>query len=119
MHDHEGLFGGLNEIEIFGNINGFYQDCGRVTGIHYGIDYDYYIPEFTPNTTLARAVPDSSHTFKLTAFEDDSQGCVLTSSDDYLGSWPTGLHLSQYNYRYFTEMPSELYLSVRAVAPFE
>jgi hypothetical protein len=119
LHDHEGALGGLNEIEIFGNVNGFYKDCGRVTGIHYGIDFNYYYGEAYPNTTLARAIPDPTHTFRLTAYEDDSQACAITSSDDYLGSWPTGIYLSQYGLPFYTQSPSELYLSVRATAPFE
>jgi len=117
VRDHEGLLGGLNEIEIFGNVNGFYADCGRVTGILAGANY--VIPYHYPNSTLARAVPDPSHTFKLRAYEDDSQGCVVTSSDDYLGAWTTGIHLTQYGIGYRTESPGDLGLSVRAVSPFE
>jgi hypothetical protein len=117
--DHEGAFGGENEIEIFGNINGFYKDCGRVTDIHYGFAYTYTYPPGTHRTTLARAVPDATPTFKPHAYEDDDGGCVHDGSDDNLGPWPTGLSLSQYGQAWYTENPSHLLLKVRVVTPFE
>ncbi|GEM_PF-6509888 len=122
VHDHEGLLAGLNEIEIFGNINGFYASCGWATDIHYGT---YYAIQWdgdgpyggAPHSTLATAVPVDPYRFKLVAYEDDDERCVHNNGDDALGSWPTGLTLSQYSYYFYTENPSELQIQVISHLP--
>jgi hypothetical protein len=117
VRDHEGALGGFNEIEIFGDVNGFYADCGWATGVVAGSYYNFY--EHFPNSTLARAVPDATHTFKLRAYEDDSTRCGVTGSDDFLGAWSTGIHLTQYGGLYRTEAPGDLDVAVLPVTPFE
>jgi len=117
VHDHEGLLSGLNEIEIFGEVNGSYNSCGWATGIHYGTYYGVQWFDDAPHATLATAVPTNGYRFKLVAYEDDDGRCVHNDADDLLGSWPTGLTLAQYSYYFYTENPSELQIQVRAPQP--
>lgn len=113
---HDDPLGGTNEIEMFGTVNGRYNDCGRITDIR--AYYNYAIPFNYPNSTLARAVPLSGYSFGLGAYEDDSGACIINSSDDYLGS-KSGILLSQYGQSFRTNSPGQLGFVVRAVTPFE
>ncbi len=113
--DHEGFLGGSNELEIFGNVNGFYTSCASATEVLAGVTY--IVGEDFPNSTMATAIPINPYRFKLVAYEDDDERCVHHSGDDLLGSWPTGIYLSQYNYPFYTENPSHLRINATAQVP--
>lgn len=109
----EGLLMGDNEIEVWGNINSGWSSCGSLTNLWWGQAYGVYL---SANLVykVANAIPTGTARFKLTAFEDDNDRCVLTGDDDYLGAWTTGILIGNYGTTYWTETPSIALISVLA-----
>jgi len=103
----EGFLAGSNEIEVFGEVNGAYKSCGSLTEVVYGVTYTM------GNNVLFRtalAVPLSGYVYKLKAYEDDDDRCVLKQNDDHLGNFDSGLPLSLYPNEYRTDAPSYAWL---------
>ena len=86
------------ELEVFGSVNGFYNDCKRYTDLEEDSVY-LLSPTFAGNI-VANAVPSSGYLFLLDAWEDDDTGCELHSGDDEIGH--TYLTLPQYGSVYGT-----------------
>lgn len=81
-HDHDGLKGSM-EIEVFGWVNGSYQECTRITNVEE--DQALYLPPPPSSHKIAKAVPTGTNTVHVEVWEDDDTGCVLKSSDDAVG----------------------------------
>jgi len=96
-HNHDPLRGSM-ELEVFGSVNGFYNDCKRYTDLEEDSVY-LLSPTFAGNI-VANAVPSSGYLFLLDAWEDDDTGCELHSGDDEIGH--TYLTLPQYGSVYGT-----------------
>lgn len=83
-NDHDPLRGSM-EIEVFGGVDGSYESCKRFTDIEEDTDYFLPAPGATGSKKIAFAVPTGTNTVDVKVYEDDDTGCVIKSSDDFLG----------------------------------
>ncbi len=81
--NHQDLFEGKMEIEVFGFWTLPYQECVRITGVSQSGEI-FDLPSFTH--LVATAVPTGSTQNVVKVLEDDRQTCVEHARDESLGS---------------------------------
>lgn len=111
LQNMEGILMGTQEVEIFGQVNGYYGGCASATDLFPAIDYVFSI---TSGHVAAFAIPTGSYRFKLQAYEDDDDRCVKKPGDDPLGNWNTGITFAQYSGAYYTDSPGLAWIHVSA-----
>ena len=84
----DGGIAGDDEMEIFANVNNSFAECRRYTGLKHSVQY---FRNINANIGIAEAVAvavpgTNTDALNLEAWEDDSNGCVHTSADDFYGS---------------------------------
>lgn len=110
---HDDIFGGRDEVEIFGSVAGVGASCTWRADV--GPNTDYFLDLSNPFYTIAKAIPWGTATVFIRAMEDDDDRCVLRSSDDNYGS--TFLKIDQYGTVVGTSNPGHIALRVHSVVP--
>jgi hypothetical protein len=112
---HDDVFGGRDEVEIFGLLSGGggYARCTWRTDVR--PNTDYYMDLANAFTTISTAVPWGTGTLYLRAFEDDDDRCVVRSSDDRYGD--TSIRIDNYGIILGTSNPGDIAVRVHSVIP--